>query len=227
MEDYFKGDGHMIYKVPEVGILFYIREEYPTDEVVIREIFEEDVYEVDPSRITPGGVVLDIGANIGSFSLFAAKHMALVYAIEPEPNNLNALRKNVELNNMSDSIVIVPLALGKNKNRVRITNEGGGSTTKESKLDGSIVDQVTLDDIFSTYNIKAVDVLKMDVEGSELDIISATSKENMNKCRYITLEFDVRVGLRMGEIVTKLSETHHVRTMGSWERGGMIWAWLY
>ena len=56
--------------------------------------------------------------------------------------------------------------------------------------------------------------------GSEMP----ASKETLNKCKYITMEFDIRSGMHMGDIVQKLSETHHVRTMGSWERGGMIWA---
>ena len=77
------------------------------------------------------------------------------------------------------------------------------------------------------YNIEEVDILKIDVEGSETEIISGASKENLNKCKYITMEFDIRSGAFMGDMVKKLSETHHVRTMGSWERGGMIWAWLY
>ena len=41
------------------------------------------------------------------------------------------------------------------------------------------------------------------------------------------MEFDHRTGNRLGEMTQKLSETHHVRTMGSWERGGMVWAWIY
>ena len=38
------------------------------------------------------GAVIDIGANIGAYSIFAALHNAIVYAYEPEPNNFNLLR---------------------------------------------------------------------------------------------------------------------------------------
>lgn len=65
------------------------------------------------------------------------------------------------------------------------------------------------------------------LEGSEPEIILGASQHNLNNCKNIAIEFDIRTGNKMGDIVQKLSETHHVRTMGSWERGGMIWAWLY
>lgn len=217
----------MIYTVPNTEIVFDVRKEYPTDDIVIREIWEEDVYEVSPPRFNKGGVVVDVGANIGSFSIYAASHGAKVFAVEPEPNNLNALRKNIELNRMSNLIKVIPLALGDCAKEVTITDDGGGSTTKNLGAVGTKVSQITLDKMFEDESIEAVSVLKIDVEGSEVEIILGASKENINKCKYITMEFDIRTGARMGEIVRKLSETHHIRTMGSWERGGMIWAWLY
>jgi FkbM family methyltransferase len=218
---------YMIYTVPETNIKFNVRQDYETDMIVIREIWEENVYEVSDWRYNNGGVVVDLGANIGSFSIYSANKGATVYSVEPEPNNLKELKENVSLNNFNDLITIVPYGISNYDGSAIITDMGGGATIKDDALLGSKIQITTLDNLFNMYNISEVDILKIDVEGSETEIISGASKENLNKCKYITMEFDIRSGPFMGNMVKKLSETHHVRTMGSWERGGMIWAWLY
>lgn len=208
-------------------IYFDLRDDYDTDPIVIREIWEENVYEVHDTHFNRNGVVVDIGANIGSFSIYAAHFGAKVYAVEPEPHNLEALNKNIDLNNLREKIVVCPYGISNYKGVAIINDIGGGSTIKDSVVTGSEIEVMTLDNLFTLYGISNVDVLKIDVEGSETEIILGASKEIINRCKYITMEFDIRSGSTMGSIVQKLSETHHVRTMGSWERGGMIWAWLY
>lgn len=218
----------MIYTVPGTNLIkFSIREDYDTDPIVIREIWEENVYEVKDTHFNLGGVIIDIGANIGSFSLFAAYHGATVYAIEPEPHNLEALKYNIEINNMQDKVYPCSYAISDYKGVAVISDEGGGATIKDDGIFGAEVEVMPLNNFFDLYNIQEVDVLKIDVEGAEPEIILGASKENLQKCKYITMEFDIRSGNRLGEMTQKLSETHHVRTMGSWERGGMVWAWLY
>lgn len=216
----------MIVTPEGTELVFDLRDDYETDAIVIKEIFEENVYEVDPGRFAYSGTVVDIGANIGAFSLYAAQHASIVYAVEPEPNNLQALKNNIALNKLNN-ITVVPFGISDRNDTAVISDMGGGSTIKDDGIFGTEIELITLDALFANYNIKNVDVLKIDVEGSELEIILGASKETLNKCRYITMEFDIRSGLHMGDMVQKLSETHHIRTMGSWERGGMIWAWLY
>jgi FkbM family methyltransferase len=217
----------MIYTIPETNIKFNVRSDYETDMIVIKEIWEENVYEVSDWRYNNGGVVVDIGANIGSFSIYSAEKGATVYAVEPEPNNLQELKNNIKLNSMQDQVYVLPYGISDYKGTAIISDMGGGSTIKDESVDGTEIEIMSLNIMFDLYHIKDVDVLKIDVEGSEVEIILGASKDNLNKCKYITMEFDIRTGSRMGDIVKKLSETHHVRTMGSWERGGMIWAWLY
>lgn len=217
----------MIVNIPNTKLKFDLREEYETDPIVVREIFEENVYEVKDTHFNRGGVVVDIGANIGTFSIFAGQYANKVYAVEPEPNNLAALKNNITLNKMDDKIIAVPYGISDFKGTAVIHDSGGGSSIKDDGSFGAEIEIMTLNNLFSLYNIESVDVLKIDVEGSEIEIILGASKENLNKCKYITMEFDIRSGIRLGEMTQKLSETHHVKTMGSWERGGMIWAWLY
>lgn len=216
----------MIYTVPNTEITFDLRNDYPTDEIVIREIWEENVYEVADWRYNLGGVVIDIGANIGSFSIYSAYKGAEVYAVEPEPHNLEALKNNIALNNMQDKIHVLPYGISDHKGTGVISDDGGGSSIIDTCI-GSEIELMSFDTMFDLYNLEEVDILKIDVEGAEVEIILGASRDNLQKCKYITMEFDIRTGKQMGDMVKKLSETHHVRTMGSWERGGMIWAWLY
>lgn len=209
------------------NIHFNLRDNYPTDEIVIREILKENVYHVDRHNFNLGGVVIDLGANIGAFSIYAAKHGAIVYAIEPEPHNLEALKNNIEINNLTNNIHICPYAISDYKGTTVINDNGGGSTIKDGHTIGSEVEVMPFNNFFDLYNINNVDVLKIDIEGAEVEVILGASKENLQKCKYITMEFDIRSGARLGDMVKKLSETHHVKTMGSWERGGMVWAWIY
>lgn len=217
----------MIVDISGTNLKFDLRDNYETDKIVIKEIFEENVYEVNSGRFAVDGVTVDIGANIGAFSILAASHGSKVYAVEPEPHNLEAMKNNITLSGMDHLITAVPYGISDFKGTAVIHDSGGGSSIKDDGAFGAEIEIMTLDNLFELYHIDSVNVLKIDVEGSESEIILGASKETLNKCKYISMEFDIRSGNKLGEITQKLSETHHVRTMGSWERGGMIWAWLY
>ena len=217
----------MIVEIKERGLKFDLRDSYETDAIVVKEIFEQNVYEVNEGRFAVEGVTVDIGANIGTFSLLAASYGCSVYAVEPEPHNLEAMKNNITLSELDHLVTSVPYGISNFKGTAVIHDSGGGSSIKGDVAFGAEIEIMTLDNLFVLYHIEKVNVLKIDVEGSEGDIILAASQETLNKCAYITMEFDNRSDITLGPIVQKLSETHHVRTMGSWERGGMIWAWLY
>lgn len=205
---------------------FYTREHMDTDKIIIREIWEEDIYRLEDGHLNRGGIVLDVGANIGTFSIYCASKGAEVLAVEPEPSNLEVLKANIEINNMQDKISVIEYGVSDFDGEAVIDNSGGGSTIKDGK-DGTTISIISFDNLLKKYQIEEVDVLKVDIEGSERELILGASRDSMNKCNYITMEFDIRTGSSLGEMVQKLSETHHVRTMGSWERGGMIWGWRY
>jgi FkbM family methyltransferase len=228
MGTHTKGVKSMIFELQETGIKFDIRDEYNTDMIVVKEMFEENVYEIHGWHFDDkDAVVVDIGANIGAFAIQAASLGARkVFAIEPEPHNFSALENNIKLNNLGPKIFPCKIGVSDFVGQAVISDEGGGATIKDNK-NGSEIEVTTLDLFFETNNINKVSVLKIDVEGSEVEIILGSSIKSLSKCEYISIEFDIRTGKKLGELVMKLSETHHVRTMGSWERGGMIFANRY
>jgi FkbM family methyltransferase len=125
---------------------------------------------------------VDIGANVGLFSLFVASRAgqeARILAIEPEPGNLRRLEFNVRAN-PGVPITIIPKALSDEAGVVAIEldrRDRGGTRTKKIGREDTPTETVrvpsqTLLDILADEGIDAVDALKIDVEGFE-DVILA------------------------------------------------------
>ena len=125
---------------------------------------------------------VDIGANVGLFSLFVASctgPQARILAIEPEPGNLRRLEFNVRAN-PGVPITIIPKALSDEAGVVAVEldqRDRGGTRTKKIDQPGAATATVrvpsqTLLDVLAGEGVDAVDAVKIDVEGSE-DLILA------------------------------------------------------
>jgi FkbM family methyltransferase len=133
-------------------------------------------------------VFIDVGANVGLFSLFVASCAganAKILAIEPEPQNLQRLRFNIGAN-PDIAIEVIPMALGDKKGLVALdvddrdrggtrmralTGREGDQRTAASQ--GRLVECCTLLDLLRQALIARVDALKIDVEGAEDEILVA------------------------------------------------------
>lgn len=116
---------------------------------------------------------IDIGANIGYFSLCLAKMgYENVFAIEPNPATLELLRTNVAINNLSNKIKIVPYCVGNDEILTMYSRADLGSSSV-LKDNGDIsseaiqVESKKLERIINEYNIKKIDGMKVDIEGYE------------------------------------------------------------
>jgi len=126
-------------------------------------------------EIKKGDVVLDIGANIGYYTLIFAKLVGdngKVFAFEPEPNNFALLKKNVEINGYHNVVLIEKAVSNKNgKTRLYLAKENlGDHRIYESEViigrNSIEIDTVRLDDYFKDYEEK-IDFIKMDIQGAE------------------------------------------------------------
>jgi FkbM family methyltransferase len=128
----------------------------------IPQLYERLERKVFCNAIRPGCTVLDVGANVGMYSLFAAKRGAQVFAIEADQEKAAMLRHHVELNRQGSRVQIVEMAASDRPGRVslrRISNNCGGSIV----VPGADV----LADTIDSLGLPPIDVCKMDVEGSE------------------------------------------------------------
>ena len=127
-------------------------------------------------------ILWDIGANIGLYSLFAAKKRnCRIFAFEPSVFNLELLSKNIFLNKLQEQVVIVPLPLndrlGPSMLRMTSTEWGGALSSFDHDLgfDGKKLKPVfeftvlgiSMEDAKNKLGIPQPDYIKMDVDGIE------------------------------------------------------------
>jgi hypothetical protein len=82
---------------------------------IFAEVWHRRDYDVPRMQIRPNDIVIDIGANQGVFTCYAAYHGAQVYAFEPFPQSFETLRENVQSNGFEKNVTARPWAIaGKN-----------------------------------------------------------------------------------------------------------------
>jgi FkbM family methyltransferase len=139
------------------------------------------------SRTLPdGGVGIDVGANIGLMTLAMAKAVGLggkVFSFEPMPSNFRSLssstssHQNVTNVNLACSANSLPIRLGRVWNPGSDDADTSGSFSVIHSDDQPIeVGTVRLDSFLEMSNISRIDLLKVDVEGSELNVLLGLGK---------------------------------------------------
>jgi len=135
------------------------------------------------SVLTPGMVMLDVGANDGFFTVFAARRVAdtgLVYAFEPSEREFARLKANVALNRLSNVRPVkkaVAESWGKGVLHVCGYGHEGQNTLGDfvHKVQGVSTEPVelcSLDTYFSSEKLTRLDLIKIDVEGAEQRVLS-------------------------------------------------------
>ncbi|MFN0264785.1 FkbM family methyltransferase [Tepidamorphus sp. 3E244] len=130
--------------------------------------------------LNPGGCFLDVGANIGSQTVYAllTGEFSNALAIEPVPGNVELLSLNIHLNKMSGRAIAVESAAGSETGTLTLSVSGhnsGGHSSRITHTDATPVEVpvARLDDILQASNIAAGDVsfVWIDAEGAEPDIL--------------------------------------------------------
>jgi FkbM family methyltransferase len=199
-----------------------------TDRYAIHEVWDRNDYRLRAEYVRDE-IVIDIGANLGAFSVLAAKLGAkLVVAYEPQPETFEALVANVARNGVPGVVETWPAAVdGFGLEDFRITGEGGGARATAQKAGRSVV-TFPIDGILNGF--ERVGFLKIDCEGGEVSIFRGLSGEMLERVDRLAMEFhgpkmphltDLDPGL-LGPIVVKLAEYGWVETHGRASTGGMV-----
>lgn len=162
---------------------------------VYYEVFGTCAYTFFPGFVPRNDdIVVDLGANQGIFTCYAAKRApsGQVYAVEPDGDNLGWLKAHLELNHIAN-VTVVPKCIGERTGRAffrKGLTSGTGRVVDAKAPETGIteVDQTTLDDLMTDYRIPRIDLLKIDVEGSEVAVLKG-ARDRLASIRRIALEY--------------------------------------
>lgn len=152
----------------------------------------EDYTKLSNIKIDPNDIVFDIGAHIGSFSVYAASKGATVYSFEPSKFNYNKLLENIKINNYEGKIIPHNVAVTNTVGQTTLftsDTDGGVNSVSEGNDGSVIVDTVTISSMMQKYNLKNIDFLKIDIEGSEYDVLPNLINEEFTKIKVIAGEY--------------------------------------
>ena len=128
--------------------------------------------------LRPGDVFVDVGANIGSYTVLASANCgARSIALEPVPSTFKRLKRNVVVNNIEERVILLNNACGSQPKDLSFTaslDAGNHVVRNGENLDPSekvIVRSVTLDS-----SVEGADLIKIDVEGFETEVIEGGVK---------------------------------------------------
>lgn len=164
--------------------------------------------------------ILDIGANVGFFSMAARGHYphAVIHAYEPNPRVLSFLTANTS----PLGIDVHAEAVGSRSGFVQILDSGSSNQARTNMAETGSIAQIGLDTAIDRIG-GTVDLLKLDCEGAEWDLFKL--REAWTRVRNLRMEYH----LFRGETVEQVDRT--LRSIGfepiHWERDagfGMVWA---
>jgi FkbM family methyltransferase len=145
-----------------------------------------------------GANVLDIGANIGVYTMLAAKNArgsGKVISLEPVPQMFQQLSEGVRLNGYTNVLVYNIAAWEQNRQLKMVCSEpqnlgSYGVDIKEHKQSGISVQAVRIDDLAVQLGLQTVDLIKIDVEGAELQVLKGTIETLRRHRPILVLEID-------------------------------------
>ena len=154
--------------------------------------FFRPAYPINPGA---GAVILDAGANIGAFTLYAARteRSARIFAIEPFGPTFERLTETVAANQLSGRVTCLQCALGGQEGYAHMTGDVQPSQFRqvvgEAGQSTVAVRVTTLEAILEAHAIEHVDVLKMDIEGGEYTALLCAPAKVLRRIRRICLEY--------------------------------------
>ncbi|HSK79449.1 MAG TPA: amino acid adenylation domain-containing protein [Thermoanaerobaculia bacterium] len=228
--------GHPLHELPNGMPVFHLNRS--ETEFLYREIFLEQSYLHHGIRLSEDACIFDVGANIGLFSLWAARHLrrARYYAFEPIPQVCEPLRLNTELYGLDARVFECGLAAApgraelvyyphvsvisgrfadaaEEREVVRSFLLDGEAQAEGADLEELLDDRLTsqtvdcelktLSQVIEDEGISRIDLLKIDVEKSEMEVLAGLAEEHWPRVRQVAVEVHDKDG-RLAEVTRML-----------------------
>ncbi len=158
---------------------------------ILNEIFLDSAYDIPGVNFSACKSILDIGANMGIYTLYAAAKapQSSLYCFEPNTQNFAILEQNIRKNNISakayklavsDTCQMGHLQVDKSSVEYRL---GASSATSE------LVECVDLEEVFKLTGVATFDFMKMDIEGAEREIFNNSSDALLLRFKALAIEW--------------------------------------
>lgn len=151
--------------------------------------YEPERTEAFINTVKNGHIVYDIGAHMGYYTLIASRlvgPLGRVFAFEPHPYNLRILRRHLELNSLTNC-VIIPAAVSDQTGKAKFAFGTGTGTGHLADLGEIEVKTVCIDDLMARGELLPPNVIKIDVEGAEIKVLKGALKTIQTYCPTIFL----------------------------------------
>lgn len=168
-----------------------LRIESLTDLATFWNIFISETY---PVRATDRRII-DVGANVGFFTLYAASVSlaAEIASIEPHPQTFSRLEAAIRINRLFGRVHCFQAALRDVEGTAYIDDRlGVPSQFRAIRQIGIEVHTLRLSDVLDHCGWGTADLLKIDAEGSEYEALLASSSDTLRRIRRITMEYHPR-----------------------------------
>jgi len=174
----------------------------------------------------PLDVVVDIGAHVGTFAIQASQRGARVYAVEPSPENAEALRHNIERNGFEERITVIQKAVAVESGRMVPLRDGGFPGQKSICFHEGFpaeceVETISLADLLSFVLTREskIDFVKMDIEGEEFAIADAGPVEELGVAGYVSISPHPPTNTRYFGKGDGRTDAEYYETMVKWLKG--------
>ena len=202
--------GHLLPTYPTMKGIFFngeLKDNYVGH--IMSEVYKEQLYApflMGKKDLT----ILDIGGNIGITAQYFSD-FGKVYVLEPAKEHFECLSEMVKFNKLEDKITPVNKALFisndklpffHNQNRTMYSLH---SAVNDNSSPAEEVQCIRIDDLIKENNIDQIDLMKLDVEGSEVEIVSSDSFKNVaDKIKLIVIELHAWSGRNPNQIIEAL-----------------------
>lgn len=161
--------------------------------------------------LTPDGIFVDVGANIGVYTLWAIQTGAQVVALEPNDEARARLIEHLKLNNVKSRATVLDMAAGEEVGSARISTNRDANNHLVA-AGGQVIDVITLDELLLQRDT-AIRGVKIDVEGMELPVLKgARQLLARHRIDVLQIEWNDQSRKRRGE--SRASEAQLLQSYG-------------
>lgn len=179
----------MILKSGETFLVFSLMDLW-----ILKETLLDRQYEQVSLPLQDGWKIIDIGAALGDYTVWAAKQTpsGRVIAVEPYPPSVSLLRSNIDKNHVYNAELFAGAIAAVSGSTTLQVEQGSAvkNSTAASQKSGQRVEVKTtsLEDLFTRFEINNCDYLKMDCEGGEYEILFSASPQLLARIDRICME---------------------------------------